>query len=308
MYNAIKESQIQTSSCIKISNSYTEYFKVDIGVGQGDPILTTFFSIFINDAVVELNKLNICINIAGYMLRCLLYADDLVLIAETPNDIQLLIDILNTWANKWRLTINTKKSKIMHFRKKCKRLTEINFKMGDEILEKTSKYKYLGVMLDEFLKFDCALGAIISKYKLFKDMGFNTYTKLFNTGVIPILDSCAPVWSHIQFPKIEQVQHRALRVYMGVNRFAPLHGIYGDTGWLPTKHRRMIEVIRHWNRLIDMEDNRISKRIFLYDYRFNRKYTWNSFNAQVFNKLNLCNIYNNKEKYHLDMVKSKANF
>ena len=237
MCNAIKESLIQTSSCIKINNFYTEYFNVDNGVRQGDPISTTLFSVFINDVVEELNKLNVGINIDGYMLRCLLYADDLVLIAETPNDIQLLIDILNTWANKWRLTINIKKSEIMHFRKKCKRLTEINFKMGDAILEKTSKYKYLGVMLDEFLKFDCAsdefatsaqraLGAIISKYKLFKDMGFNTYTKLFNTGVIPILDYCAPVWSHIQFPKIEQIQHRALRVYMGVNRFAPLHGIY----------------------------------------------------------------------------------
>ena len=43
------------------------------------------------------------------MLRCFLYADDLVLIAETPNGIQLLIDILNTWANKLRLIINTKK-------------------------------------------------------------------------------------------------------------------------------------------------------------------------------------------------------
>ena len=90
---------------------------MDNGVRQGDPISTTLFSIFINDAVEELNKLNVGINIDGYMSRCLLYADDLVLIAETPNDIQLLIDIWNTWANKWRLTINTKKSKIMNLGK-----------------------------------------------------------------------------------------------------------------------------------------------------------------------------------------------
>ena len=99
--------------------------------------------------------------------------------------------------------------------------------------------------------------------KEFKDIGFNTYTTLFNSGVLPILDYCCPVWSHIKTSKIEQVQHRAMQVYMGLNRFAPLLGIYGDMGWLPTKYRQILKNIRYWNRLLKMNYNRISKQIFL---------------------------------------------
>ena len=32
-----------------------------------------------------------------------------------------------------------------------------------------------------------ALGALISKFRDFKDIGFETFTKLFNSGVKPIL-------------------------------------------------------------------------------------------------------------------------
>ena len=99
----------------------------------------------------------------------------------------------------------------------------------------------MGLVLDEHLNFvnaseeleelassgQRALGAIIYKYKEFKDMGFNTYTTLFNSGVLPILDYCCPVWSHIKTSKIEQVQHRAMQVYMGVKRFAPFLGFMG---------------------------------------------------------------------------------
>ena len=61
-------------------------------------------------------------------------------------------------------------------------------------LEKVHHYKYLGVILDENLKFDVciktladsagrALGSVINKFKR-----YNSFTKLFNTGVIPILE------------------------------------------------------------------------------------------------------------------------
>ena len=61
----------------------------------------------------------------------------------------------------------------------------------------THEYKYLGIILDEHLKFDSciaalasaggrALGAIISKSKELKIVGYNTYTKLYNSP--PVLE------------------------------------------------------------------------------------------------------------------------
>ena len=47
-------------------------------------------------------------------------------------------------------------------------------------------------------------------------MGYETYTTLFNVGVIPILNYCCPVWHDKGIFKLEQVQNRAIRVFMGI--------------------------------------------------------------------------------------------
>ena len=55
------------------------------------------------------------------------------------------------------------------------------------------KYKYLGIYLDQHLSFDdCttvlsdaagrALGGVINKFKEMKDMGFETFEKMYETG------------------------------------------------------------------------------------------------------------------------------
>ena len=38
-----------------------------------------------------------------------------------------------------------------------------------------------------------ALGAMISKVHCYKDVGYNTYTKLVNSCVVPVLDYCSGV-------------------------------------------------------------------------------------------------------------------
>ena len=58
------------------------------------------------------------IDIDGYKLSCLLYADDIALIAENEMELQSLLSCLNNWCNKWRLSVNVSKSNIVHFRKK----------------------------------------------------------------------------------------------------------------------------------------------------------------------------------------------
>ena len=76
------------------------------------------FSIYINDLALELEAINIGIKIDDQnMINCLLYADDIVLIAENETDLQMLIEIVNTWCQKFRLECNLLKTKILHVRK-----------------------------------------------------------------------------------------------------------------------------------------------------------------------------------------------
>ena len=58
-----------------------------------------------------------------------------------------------------------------------------------------------------------------------------------------------------------------MRYFLCVHRFAPIISLIGDTGWLPSLYRRWVVIIRYWNRLLSFHTNRLTRRLFEYDYR-----------------------------------------
>ena len=83
----------------------------------------------------------------------LMYADDIILHCANKCDLQQVLNRVNTsiWCLDWKLEVNTSKSKIMHFRKKVQPLCDYTFKLGNDDVEILSKYKYLGITLDEYI-------------------------------------------------------------------------------------------------------------------------------------------------------------
>ena len=53
-------------------------------------------------------------------MRLLMYADDIVLLAETAKDLQDMLDVISTYSKQWRFRLNPKKGKseVMIFGKK----------------------------------------------------------------------------------------------------------------------------------------------------------------------------------------------
>ncbi len=77
---------------------------------------------------------------------------------------------------------------------------------------------------------------------------------------------------------------------MGVHPKTPLLALEGDTGWLHPSVRRHVEMLRFWNRVLNMDENRITCRIFDYDYKLckgNRCYDM----KQLFSNVNNNKIY-----------------
>ena len=62
-------------------------------------------------------------------------------------------------------------------------------------------------------------------------------------------------------------------------------------GWLPSNYSRKLEVFRYWNRLIKLENHRITKQVFLFDYQSQSKYTWSSYIKSLFTETDMVNLF-----------------
>ena len=97
-----------------------------------------------------------------------------------------------------------------------------------------------------------ALGAITAKYKAQGFMSYSTYTKLFDSCVTPVLDYSSGVCGFSKYNCLEAIQNRAIRIYLGVHKFAPTLALQGDMGWMLTENRQCLSVLRFWNRLLKL--------------------------------------------------------
>ena len=83
-----------------------------------------------------------------------MYADDIVLLAESAKDLQKMLDIITQYSRQWRFRVNPKKGKseVMLFGRKPRNKDRKWWLAGVEIGE-TSMYKYLGIELRSGLSF-----------------------------------------------------------------------------------------------------------------------------------------------------------
>ena len=314
MYKAIKSVNAHSQSAVRINNFYTEWFHINSGVRQGDTLSPLLFSLFINDLAKGIKDLEVGVKLSDDLqVSALLYADDVVLLSPDEQGLNLALQYVYEWCQKWRMVVNEDKTEVVHFRKKGKNVTEANFIYGNTRLNVNSKYKYLGLVLNENLDFQVtanvlaeaggrALGAIKNKLKSLKDCGYNSFMNLYSTGVQPILNYGAGIWGFRNFNKHENIQRRALRYFLGVHRFSPNHAVDGDMGMVGTRISRHIEMIRLWNRLVTMSPTRLTKQVFLYDF-YNCHGNWSEDFFMIMDEINMQNHFLSHSIVDIDMVK-----
>ena len=102
MYNKVKCSHIET-----------ELFDVEEGVKQGCVLSPDVFCIYINEFAKLLKSHDIGVNICNVKISSLFWADDIVLLANDERELQFMLDLAATFANKWKLSFNHEKYNVL---------------------------------------------------------------------------------------------------------------------------------------------------------------------------------------------------
>ena len=183
-------------------------------------------------------------------------------------------------------------------------------------IKKVERYKYLVVTLNENLDFHESaqelaeaggrvLGGIIAKFKVHKNIGYHAFTKLFDHGVKPITDYCSSIWGFANHTFPEKVLLRAARYFMGVNPKTPIHVLTGDMGWLTTKVRIFLEIIKYYKRLIKMDHSRLKHKVFENHLQHISNENWSEDLETILNQIGMTeNLFTSTE---IDLDSAKEN-
>jgi len=100
MLRIIRSMYQSVKSCVRHCNTYSDYFNIAVGLRQGEIIYPIMLFLFVEDLEVYLRNRNDCgILLQDLCLIVLLFADDMVVIGETPEDLQLSLNRLQDYCN-----------------------------------------------------------------------------------------------------------------------------------------------------------------------------------------------------------------
>ena len=132
-------------------------FDCFLGVRQGESLSPFLFSMFINDMEHDLLSRGFAgVTCDDLKLGMLLYADDSVLLSHTRDGLQEGLDFLHDYCDKWKLTVNTAKTKVLVFRRGGNLSYDDHWFYGDSKLDVVSQFCYLGIMFSTSGKFNNA--------------------------------------------------------------------------------------------------------------------------------------------------------
>ena len=211
---------------VQIQNKFSSKKPVQIGLPQGSSLSPILFLLYINDLPSISSD-----------LKYVLFADDTSLFLSDPSYDNLIrrfntaLELFNQWCIANRLSVNVDKTHYMHFTNRSSLLNYGQLSLNSSLLSSTSKTLFLGVTLDNSMKFNSHIDIISSKisksigiiFKLAPFLPTRTLINLYYSLIYPYFIYCNLVWGGTYSTHLDpllKLQKKALRI---INKKPFLH-------------------------------------------------------------------------------------
>lgn len=110
----------------KWGNVTSDSFSVKCGSKQGGILSPDFFSVYIDDLIKRLRNKRIGCHIVRLFIACILFADDMTLLAPTRGSMQQMLNECAKYCLEFCLKFNVEKTKIMVFGKASNAVSDLS--------------------------------------------------------------------------------------------------------------------------------------------------------------------------------------
>ena len=305
-----------------------------MGVRQGDNLSPLLFAIYLNDfeqfmstKYTGLKTLkNLYTNAATseemltlLKLYVLLYADDTIIMAESPTELQLALDALGEYCQTWKLKINIDKTKIMGFTKGKTQTPVQDFWLNGEKLEMVDSYVYLGTTFQSNGKFTGAiqkqinqahraLFVIKSKKEKF-NLPIDIVLDLFDKMILPILLYGCEIWGFANLDSIEVFYRKFLKYLLKLNDQTTTCMVYSETGRTELSVIIKARMVSYWHKTSTGLSTKLAYRLlYLLNKLNDQNNNFSSWLNQIEQTLNSCdmrNVWLNPKSYKPNRLKKE---
>ena len=239
-----------------------QYLYIDKGVRQGGILSPTLFKLYIDHILEEILKLNIGCKLGLLRVNIIAYADDIVLLANSKENLGILYELFKSKVQSMGLMINQNKSKCMIFKREGLPCQTTKLTMSGDELEVVPSYKYLGHHIESNLidtkdvqvRLSSFYGKFNWLFRNFNNISIEVFLFLFNSYCCPdyglSLWNIQKIFSRQIFKGFEVALSKSLKRMLGVPMNTSSHAVAECCNLLLLKPHVLLVQARYFKRLL----------------------------------------------------------